>query len=456
MYWANFLHIYQPPTQSKEILLKVTAESYRKILDGLLQHPNAKITLNINGCLTEMLATNGCGDVIENIITLLKRKQIELTASANYHPFLPKLPKAHIIRQIQLNTEINKKYFGDLYEPKGFFPPEMGFDDTVGEIVKQLGYTWIILDELACSTPLDPTKTYEDADGMNYFFRERSASYKILTAQLGNAQNMMSEFGQRLLQEQYLLTAMDGETFGHHRLGLEQLLVEIYKSPEIPTVLISELLTLFPNKIVVTPRPSSWALMPKDVLKNRPFGRWDDPDNPVHKKQWELTYFVLDLAKKEGPAQQNMVDAALYSDQYWWASAKPWWSLEMIEHGAHRLLGAIKNFHHASESEKKRADELYIDIIRTGFEWQRNGTVARLSRAEDEEIRSLMHMQEGKTTLQPADFTQMIDSLEKQMLTAAANREYLRAESLRKRLVEVESEMNKIPVNYTEDIKVNQ
>jgi len=67
MYWANFLHIYQPPIQSPEILLKVTKESYRKILDGLLQNSQGKLTLNINGCLTEMLAKNGCSDVIEQI-----------------------------------------------------------------------------------------------------------------------------------------------------------------------------------------------------------------------------------------------------------------------------------------------------------------------------------------------------------------------------------------------------
>jgi len=63
---------------------------------------------------------------------LLQRGQLELTASANYHAFLPKLPDEQIIRQIQLNTETNRQYFGDLYQPKGFFPPEMGYDSRVG------------------------------------------------------------------------------------------------------------------------------------------------------------------------------------------------------------------------------------------------------------------------------------------------------------------------------------
>jgi len=66
----------------------------------------------------------------------------------------------------------------------------------------------------------------------------------------------------------------------------------------------------------------------------------------------------------------------------------------MIEHGAHDLLAAIQNFPTASRTDKTKADQLYVDIMRTSFEWQRNGTVARLSRAEDEEINARMH--EGK------------------------------------------------------------
>lgn len=454
MYWANFLHIYQPPTQSPEILSRVTHESYRKILKGLLENPQAKLTLNISGCLTEMLAKNGCQDVIDDITTLLQRKQIELTASAKYHPFLPKLPDDQIIRQIKLNTETNRKYFGDLYQPKGFFPPEMGYDNRVGKIIKELGYQWVILDELASPVPLDPTKTYQSNEGLYYFFRERASSYQILTAQIGTAHSLMREFSDRIKHNQYLLTAMDGETFGHHRLGLEQLLVEIYQSPKIPTVFVSDLINLFPGKISVEPHSSSWALIPKDVVKNVLFSRWDDPTNPIHQKQWELTNLAIALAKKEGPEEQKQLDAALYSDQYWWASAKPWWSLEMIERGAFELLSVINNFRSASLDDRKKADDLYIDIIRTGFEWQRNGTVNRLSHAADEELHSRMH--EGKASLSKADFTQMIRTLEKQMMTAASNREYSRADALQRRLKEVTAEMNKSGKGYTGEITVNQ
>ena len=444
MYWANFLHIYQPPTQTREILLKVTSESYRKILAGLLENPQAKLTLNISACLTEMLAENDCLDVIENIRTLLTRGQLELTESAKYHPLLPKLPESQIVRQIKLNHETNKKYFGDLYQPKGFFPPEMGYDSRLGKIIQGLGYEWIILDELACPVPLNSTKIFVNRDGMKYFFRERETSFKILSAQLGTAQSLTKEFGDRVEKNEYLLTAMDGETFGHHRPGLEKLLTEIYKSSQIKTCLISDLPELFPDNLTVEPLASTWALISKENFKKNPFYRWDDAENPIHKKQWELTDLVLKLAESEGPEEQKLVDSAIYSDQYWWASAKPWWSLEEIEKGAFGLLTAVRNFKNISKETLEKAEDLYIDIITTGFEWQRNGTVTALSREEDEEIKARTH--EGNSYLSQTDFDQMIDTLEKQMLTAANDHEYLRAESFRKRIEEL-NDKNIIKVN---------
>ena len=92
MYWANFLHIYQPPTQKPYWIDRITNESYRKIFRLLLEKPNAKITVNINGVLLELFEKHGHRDVIDMIEKLLSRGQLELTGSAKYHPLLPFLP----------------------------------------------------------------------------------------------------------------------------------------------------------------------------------------------------------------------------------------------------------------------------------------------------------------------------------------------------------------------------
>lgn len=449
MYWVNFLHIYQPPTQTKEILQKVTNESYRKIIEGLVANPNAKLTLNINAVLTEMLVANGFADVVENIKILLDRGQIELTASAKFHPLLPMLPKEEIIRQIRLNDETNSKYFGPSYKPQGFFPPEMGYSPVLGKIISELGYKWVILDELACPTlPLDPTKLYKNSQGLYFFFRERGPSFKILSAQIGTAESLVREFDDRLRNNEYMLTAMDGETFGHHRLGLEQLLLEIYQSPKIPTLKISDLFPLFPVTVPVTPRSSTWALMPKDIARDIPFARWDNPENPIHQKQWELTRMAIGLVANEDETRHQLLDFALHSDQYWWASAKPWWSLEMIERGAFELLYAIRNFQHSTDADKLKAWDLYIEIITLGFEWQRTGMVANLSKEEDEEMKE--RMDQDRPYISHEEYQKMIDTLNKQMLTAAEHQEYARADQLRKRIEELRSE------GHDSSVKINQ
>jgi len=49
---------------------------------------------------------------------------------------------------------------------------------------------------------------------------------------------------------------------------------------------------------------------------------------------------------KESPAYpiaRKMMDSALASDHFWWASAKTLWSMEMIEDGAYRLLETLQS-----------------------------------------------------------------------------------------------------------------
>ena len=104
MHWANFVHIYQPPTQTEHIVRKVTDECYRTLVRVLDESPGARITLNVNAVLTEQLARYGLNDVIDGLRRLAERGQIEFTASAIYHPILPLIPRDEAVRQIRLNT----------------------------------------------------------------------------------------------------------------------------------------------------------------------------------------------------------------------------------------------------------------------------------------------------------------------------------------------------------------
>ncbi|HCJ52313.1 MAG: hypothetical protein A2898_05365 [Candidatus Kerfeldbacteria bacterium RIFCSPLOWO2_01_FULL_48_11] len=457
MYWANFLHIYQPPTQKAYWIKKIANESYRKLTKGLLAHPRAKLTLNVNAVLTELLEQHGCEDVIRDLRTLAERKQIEFTGSAKYHPFLPLMPEKEIQRQIELNTETNKKYFGDAFAPRGFFPPEMAYADKVAKVARRMGFEWLILDELAYNGTLHAidwanTYTIKGVEGMRVYFRERDTSFRILSAEVGmsvfSGPMLVRLLGDRVKKHEYLITAMDGETFGHHRPGLEHLLFDLYEVPDLTPVCISDLPKLFPGTKQVAPRPSSWALMMRDIENNTPYARWDDPDNEIQRMQWRLTNLALQQVEKIKPSHPKYkkiriaLDRSLHSDQYWWASAQPWWSIEMIEAGAKELRDVVLASPSATQKDRDAAEKLYRDILYTSFDWQRTGKVDDRSKSSDEDV--TQRITKEAMYIPKKEFDGMIQNLTTQMETAAQTKEYERAAQLRDRIGELKEKEHEI------------
>jgi alpha-amylase/alpha-mannosidase (GH57 family) len=58
LFWANLLHFYQPLDQDRTIVEKVVNESYLPVLRIYEQIPTAKATINISGCLIELLISH--------------------------------------------------------------------------------------------------------------------------------------------------------------------------------------------------------------------------------------------------------------------------------------------------------------------------------------------------------------------------------------------------------------
>ena len=437
MKWANFLHIYQPPTQKPIWVKRIADESYRKIFKGLLEIPRARLSLNINGGMV----------VIENIKKLVERGNIELTGSAKYHAFLPLLPEFETERQIILNEEGLNKYFGKGWKKGGFFSPEMAYSKKVAEVVKRLGYKWIIIDEMAFPEGKEMRKdTVYEIDGLKdfyVFFRERNLSFKILSASQIGVKSILKSLEPSFGQKDYTITGMDGETFGHHRPGLEHLFFDLLKEDKIEPIMISDILDQFPKKEIIEPRQSTWATMPNHFKTNQPFFRWKNEDNTIQVCQWELANLAIEIVRRnEKQKTRELLDGAIHSDQFWWSSARPWWSLEMIERGANDLKTVVNNSETATEAEKKRADELYRLIIYTGFEWQRSGLVDEISRSEDEEIRERLEEKE-KLFVTKEEYENMISNLKEQMKTAADSEEFHRAAMIKDRIRELKEEMGK-------------
>ncbi len=153
IYWAPLLHFYQPPLQLHSVLKKVCEESYLPLIEVFRQYPTAKATVNICGVLTEMLWEHCFNHVIEGLAELAQNGQIEFTGSAKYHPILPLIPKSEMHRQIARNHATNRHFFGDLFDPVGFFPPEMGYSKDIVDPLLESRHQWVIVTGEACPVP---------------------------------------------------------------------------------------------------------------------------------------------------------------------------------------------------------------------------------------------------------------------------------------------------------------
>lgn len=411
IYWAPLLHFYQPPTQVYRVLQKVCDESYRPLVNLFHELSHAKVTVNISGVLTEMLDEHGMSDVIEGLRGLAEKGQVEFTGSGKYHPILPLIPQDEMRRQIVQNYQTNRRFFGENYSPRGFFPPEMGYSrDTIKSIL-DTGHTWFIVSGVACPTAWPTDLIHEVSDDgrrLAVFFRDDVLSNRISFKQT-DAGGFISQL--RSLSPKtgdvYVITAMDAETFGHHIKHWEELfLAEVYEAleagaslvesaslaqehgallrapvvaepGEIQVVTISELLDLFPRGQCIEPRPSSWSTRLEDI-SGSPYPLWKAKDNPIHELQWQHLEIVIDLvrkalevattepAKSHAEIARGFLDRALHSDQFWWVSRKPMWDVNLINRGLMQQQQAVLNAYKAitmgkiSEEGKK---EYYRRVI---------------------------------------------------------------------------------------------
>jgi alpha-amylase/alpha-mannosidase (GH57 family) len=364
VYFSFLFHIYQPPTQIPPVIKKVVNESYRPIIDTLKNHPESKITLNINGTLTEQLNDYGYTDIIDGIATLASKRQIEFTGSGKFHPLLPLIPSPEIKRQIELNNETNLGFFGKVYKTRGFFPPEMAISEEVISSVKDMGFDWIIMSGIANTLPEFPINFISrHPNGLKLIFRDDYISVDCAFNKINNVDAFINRLKYKNTDENYyIILALDGETFGHHvKHAITDFLTPLFdilpqqKSIKICTV--SEIVDKFSLREIQNPRDSSWSTMPYDLAHNVPFPLWFDPNNKIHIEQHRFFMYALTLIHLSGKYRdsmnqekkeiydnaRNLVDRGIHSCSQWWASKRPWYSPDMILRGLNEVLMASVN-----------------------------------------------------------------------------------------------------------------
>lgn len=370
--WINFLHFYLNPSQEPEIISLVANESYRLIAAFLKSHPNYRVTINFTGCLTEMLAQRGFLDIIKEYRELMERGQIELVETAAYHPILPLLPAAEIINQIKINREINQKYFGKKYQPRGFFLPECAYSLEVAKIIENLGYQWILLDEISFNGKLnqvDFSKQYKiKGTQLRVVFRNRALSK-------GFAPHDILKFIENIPNNNFIVTATDAELYGHRHKDLDGELPKLIKNPAVKTVTVSEFLSQNRPVEIINPVASNWESLEEELKNNIPYALWKHPKNTIQKHLWELA----ELAISHVSANENdenyqwargHLNHGLSSCGFWWASGRdfllfghPAWKPDEIEKGATELIRSIRSLESLDGEMKIKAEKIYFKII---------------------------------------------------------------------------------------------
>jgi len=365
--WAQLLHFYQPPTQTHDILRKVVNESYRPLMRVLSGFPNARVAVNINAVLTEMLVEHGYTDVIDSLHQLSMSGQVEFVGSGRFHPILPLIRPSECDHSIHENGDINRHHFKNAWNPVGFFPPEMCWGQEIAAPIARYGHRWVILSGVACPEPWPTDLVYRTRAGrasLNVLFRDDVRSNRISFRQT-SAESFLEDVasvGADNDQPTYVVTAMDAETYGHHLPGWEEEFLattfELMSHPKGPfghvrPVLPSEVASAFPTGPSITPRPSSWSTSEQDIAQNNPYPLWKAPGNQVHALQWDYVEHCVDLlaiarhhahnkeARKYAALSEERLQPALHSCQFWWASRRPMWNVTMIHHGLVLLSEAL-------------------------------------------------------------------------------------------------------------------
>lgn len=373
MLWINFLHLYQPATTEDHFVKEATEKSYLRILRAIEENPNTKFTLNIQGCLFLLWEDLGYQYIISRIKKLINEGRIELTGTASHHALLPLVSDEEIVYQINENERILKKFIGSDFKPKGFFLPEMAYSARVAKIIKQLGYDWIIADEIAKNGKLNQVnfnKNYLDTkSGLAVIFRSRKESQSYVPNLIQEKLNNGSDFNNALI------TATDGELFGLRHVDQSAVFENILKNKNLHTKTISEFISVKKETEEIALIDCSWESTEEELKNGQPYILWLDKKNKIHTKLWALANLAIRTVE-EYKNDANYEWARLHlarglaSCTFWWAAGRDFklfsaisWNPDQIEKGINELIRAIRSIEDKKSRETKiEAEKMYIKL----------------------------------------------------------------------------------------------
>lgn len=265
MLWCNVLDFRYAADQPDDVLGLVADRCYRPLLAILESALHARVTASVDGTLLERCARAGLHDVVDGLGRLVQAGQVELVGTAAGNTVLSAVDPDMAARAIDEHQRTITRFFGDLYRPAGFFPPELAYAPSLGALLARLGFRWVLTDETAAENPMTgPLHQCRygvgDADGLKVFFRNRAISTGLLYRGFSGRRDVLDAVGEPLSAPGYLITATAAEIYGYHHRGYEALLAELLGYGGLPTATVSDLLDRFTGTDrSVRLKQSSWS-----------------------------------------------------------------------------------------------------------------------------------------------------------------------------------------------------
>jgi len=380
--WINFLHLYQPPKQNEFIFHKVARESYFEIAKFFDLYDGIKLTMNISGSLLEQLVAYRYDKLLDDFRNAFSSGEIELVGSAMYHPILPLLPEGEIERQILLDRDIKRQIFGENYNPRGFYLPEMAYGRKVVPILESLGFEWIILDEISFVGKLgecDMTRPYNIKNSkLKVIFRNRDISNSFVPDTI---EKISSEGSEKNIN---IITATDGELYGHRHLDFYDRTKTIFGDGNVKSLRVSDFIDSFDKNLFeeIEPVVSDWESQEDEIANKKPFSYWNDEGNEIQIKMWQLAGLAMEEVEKHTGDEnykiaRELLDKGLASCHFWAASGRTsflWkdtiWNPDTIEKGVSFLVRSVRSLKEDGLEKRLETENLSLEI--TGLIWKKH------------------------------------------------------------------------------------
>ncbi|HEV3473373.1 MAG TPA: alpha-amylase/4-alpha-glucanotransferase domain-containing protein [Actinomycetota bacterium] len=211
---ALVVHFHQPVGNLDRVVRNATDRCYRPFLEILEDHPAVPMTLHYSGCLLEWLEANA-SDVVEKIVALVERGQVELMTGGFYEPILAAIPSRDRVGQIRMMSDHLAATYGA--DAAGLWLTERVWEQDVIPALLDAGVRYTVLDDtifhsvgITDDDLKGPFVTEHDGRPLLVYAGDRRLRYLIPYKRV---QRVLDRIGEAD-DDRLLVYADDGEKFG--------------------------------------------------------------------------------------------------------------------------------------------------------------------------------------------------------------------------------------------------